>query len=392
MIAATKRTSVNRNIKLLYWFNFLTDFRLYGPFAIIYFSEIAGSYVLGMGIFSLTQLTSAFFELPTGVLSDRIGRRKTIILGAVFSSTAILCYAAAPGAIILFLGGFMEGIARSLYSGNNAAMLFDTLAEEDNESSYHHYFGRMSAMYQVALGIAALLGGLVGVYSLNLVMWLSLPPQLCALGLSFWFVEPKRTENKKTGSLHHLFEAVAHMRKNPRLMWLTVAQSVSFGFGEAKFQFTSAFFLTLWPLWAIGLLRSVANALAATGFWIAGHVIDRFQHLRVIIFCGVAGNFFNLVGVLLANMFSPLIIVAPSVLYGLSTTARNHLFQQNFTDEQRATLGSIVSLLGSVVFAFAAFLIGWLADSYGAQAAMVIAIIIQALVIPIYVILFRSSE
>jgi MFS family permease len=382
---------VKRNITLLYWFNFLTDFRLYGPFAIIYFSEIAGSYVLGMAVFSITQLTSAFFELPTGVLSDRIGRRKTIILGAFFSSAAILCYAIAPGAAILFLGGFMEGIARSLYSGNNAAMLYDTLAEEDDEASYHHYFGRMSSMYQIALGIAALLGGVVGIYSLNLVMWLSLPPQLGALLLSFWFVEPDRTEDRDTSSSQHLQKALGHIRDNPRLLWLTVAQSISFGFGEAKFQFTSAFFISLWPLWAIGLLKSAGNALAAIGFWIAGHVIDRFQNLRVIIFCGVTGQAFNLVGVLLANIFSPIIITAPSILFGLSTTARNHLFQQSFTDEQRATLGSIVSFAGSIVFALAAFLIGTLADNYGAQIAMITAILIQALVIPIYIILFRTG-
>lgn len=71
------------NIKLLSWFNFLLDFRFYAPVAIIYFSQVTGSYVLGMAVFSVTFISSALFEVPTGIYSDMIGRKKNLCLGSI---------------------------------------------------------------------------------------------------------------------------------------------------------------------------------------------------------------------------------------------------------------------------------------------------------------------
>jgi hypothetical protein len=57
------------NIRLLAWFNFCLDFRLYAPVAILYFSDVAGSFTLGMSVFSAIMLSGALLEVPTGVFS-----------------------------------------------------------------------------------------------------------------------------------------------------------------------------------------------------------------------------------------------------------------------------------------------------------------------------------
>jgi len=73
---------VRRNIRLLALFNFLLDFRLYAPIMVIYFEQITHSYTLAMSVLAATMLASAALELPTGIFSDRVGRRTTIIAGA----------------------------------------------------------------------------------------------------------------------------------------------------------------------------------------------------------------------------------------------------------------------------------------------------------------------
>ena len=75
---------MNRNIKLLTWFNFFTDFKLYAPVAIIYFSQVSGSFALGMAVFSIATVSSAFFEIPTGIFSDMIGRKKNSYIRGIF--------------------------------------------------------------------------------------------------------------------------------------------------------------------------------------------------------------------------------------------------------------------------------------------------------------------
>src|SRR3989337_2386543 len=96
---ALRRTRYNhfmtiaRNIKLFYFLNFFTDFVFFAPVAIIYFAKVTGSYALGMSIFSIAYISSAIFEIPTGVVSDIFGRRLTVIFGALASVFCIVLYA-----------------------------------------------------------------------------------------------------------------------------------------------------------------------------------------------------------------------------------------------------------------------------------------------------------
>lgn len=76
---------IERNIPLLKLFNLLLDFRFYAPIAIIFFTKVTGSFALGMSIFSAVMLTQTIFEVPMGMVSDYVGRKKTIIIGSLFS-------------------------------------------------------------------------------------------------------------------------------------------------------------------------------------------------------------------------------------------------------------------------------------------------------------------
>ena len=138
------------NIKIFTWFNFFTDFKLYAPVAIIYFSHVSGSFALGMSVFSIAMISSALFEIPTGVFSDRIGRRKTMILGATAAVLSAIFYAIGLSFWILAVGAVFEGLSRSFYSGNNDALLHDTLAETHENHGYALCLATMSYIFQIA--------------------------------------------------------------------------------------------------------------------------------------------------------------------------------------------------------------------------------------------------
>jgi MFS family permease len=106
--------SVSRNVRLLGWFNFLGDCRLYGPLVVIYFAQVTGSYGAATSLLALKMLSSAAFDVPTGVLSDRLGRRGTLTAGAVVMVAAHIGYASASGYGLL-VGAVLEGLARSAF-------------------------------------------------------------------------------------------------------------------------------------------------------------------------------------------------------------------------------------------------------------------------------------
>jgi len=143
--------SLSRNIKLFEWHEFFVNFVLWAPLAIIYFSKVTGSYALGLSVFSVVQLSAAIFELPTGILSDFVGRRKTMILGAIAYVFAFVLYAVGQFYWVLILGAILEGLARSFYSGNNEALLYDSLKEENRTDELPTVLGKIGSMSQWGL-------------------------------------------------------------------------------------------------------------------------------------------------------------------------------------------------------------------------------------------------
>ncbi len=375
---------VKRNIRLLAWFNFFLDFRLYAPVAILYFTKVTNSFAFGMSIFSVVMVSSALMELPTGILSDRIGRKQTLLCGAVASAFAIVFYAVGGIYAMLFIGAILEGTSRAFFSGNNEALLYDTLAEDNQANAYQEIYGKVSSTSQVALAISAILGGIIASASYSGVMWLSLIPQVLNIGLAFSLVEPRIHRPIETNPYQHLQSSFRNIVRNPKLRTLSIASSLSFAIGETAFQFRPAFIEMLIPTWAIGVPRTLSNIGAAFSFYFAGGLIRRFGEFRLLIGGMFLSQLTHLGSLLVFSPLSPVLMSATSLFFGVNTVSVNGLMQSEFTSEQRATMGSISSFGGSLLFAVASFGIGALADRVGVVNALMITTLLGFIPIWLY--------
>jgi len=365
---------VARTIRLLSWFNFFGDFRLYAPVAILYYAQVSGSFAAGMSVFSATMLASVLLELPTGVLSDWMGRKKTMVLGSVLAVLSVACYAAASGIWLLIVGAVLEGAARAFFSGNNNALLFDSLKDDGREDRLHDFLGTLGAYGQFALAVSALLGSLIAQDSFRLVMAASVAPQAAALVLSLLVPEPVRRERADGPGPFRLFaEAVRRFFGNRRILAVGGANMVSNALGEACYQFSSAFIATLWPVWAIGIARTLSNFGAAVSFKLSGRLIDRFKELPLLVAARLYGRVAHGIAVALPTVASPVIISSSSLFFGVSVVAGENVLQKEFSDGERATMGSIGAMGESILIAAFAPLLGLLADAVGAAMALLAA-------------------
>lgn len=363
---------IARNIRILSWLNFCTDFVFFAPVAILYFAHVTGSYALGMSIFSLAYVSSAIFEIPTGIVSDLVGRKKTTILGAASSVLCVALYAAGGSYWWLAFGALLQGLSRAFYSGNNDALLHDTLRETGKENEYHTYLGKTSSMFQIALAIASVMGGFMASRSFAFVMWASVIPQIGALVIATQLVEPSIISRVNSNVFSHLSESLLHFRQNYRLRLLTFASAMRFGLGESGYFLRSAFISTLWPLWAIGAISALSNVGAAWSYFYGGKLIDRFKPLRVLNFEVISTRVVNLVALLFPSIVSPALMGTSSLTFGVGWVALGSLLQKEFTQAQRATMGSINTLAGNLAFGVFSVILGVLADWHGARTALIV--------------------
>lgn len=384
--------SLHKNIRLLSWFNFFSDFRLYAPIAIIYFAKVTHSYTLGVSIFSLTMLAAAILELPTGIFSDYIGRKNTVVAGALASVVSVIFYAIGLHFWILAVGAVFEGLARSFFSGNNEALLHDSLVEVGKKDEYHVHLGKTSSWDQIGLGAAAILGGILAAWSFGLVMWVSVIPQIVCLFISFNLTNPKVFERGKTNIYAHLKESLYLLMHNKSLRLVSLADIARNGMGESAYQFQAAFYNTVLPLWAIGMVKVLSNTFAAASFHFSGKILNKFDKAAVLLYTNIYSRVINTIALVVPTPVSPFLMTTTSLSFGMTSVARSSLMQREFTNEQRATMGSLNSLGGSIFFAIFSFGIGFVADKLGPAKSLLLVQVCMLPIIWIYWKLFHHEK
>jgi MFS family permease len=378
--------SLQRNIKLLKWFNFCNDFRLYDAVAAVYFAQVTGSYTLGLSVFSISTISSSVFEVPTGIFSDLLGRKMTMVLGAISSTLSIIFFAIGGSFATLAVGALFGGLSQALFSGNNDALLYDTLKEAQREKDFASVQSQTSSMFQFALATSALFGSLVlGLESFKWVFWISVIPQALSIFLASQFIEPKRHSDKvETNIFGHLKDAFLAIKENYKLRLLSMAQIIDRGLGEAIHQFTPTFIATLWPVWAIGLARVMSHIFAATGVRISGRFIKKIGEIKLLILSNIPSYIVGLLAIIFPTSATPLINSATSFPSGLGWVALSSLQQKEFTDKQRATIASLNSLGASLLFGISIYALGFVADKIGTRYALLGAQILYATVLILY--------
>jgi hypothetical protein len=95
-------------------------------------------------------------------------------------------------------------------------------------------------------------------------------------------------------------------------------------------------------------------------------------------------NGIKLMALGLNNIVSPFLYCLLNLGYGSSSTAQNKLMQDEFTDKQRATMGSIVSFFGNMLFGILSIAVGFLADNISAVSVLYILMIPEIFIISTY--------
>jgi MFS family permease len=150
------RPHLNRDIKL-----FLSATLLYG-FSFSIWELFFNFYILSLGITSdklglirsATPLAALVLGLPLGLLSDRIGRRKSMLLGlgTCFAGMFLQIQLSQPWLIFLF--GLLQGAGLMLYQVSQPPFIMAASRKENQAMVFSLNFGLVT--------LAAMIGNLVG--------------------------------------------------------------------------------------------------------------------------------------------------------------------------------------------------------------------------------------
>ena len=110
---------------------------------------------------------------------------------------------------------------------------------------------------------------------------------------------------------------------------------------------------------------------ASISYWYSGKIIKKFGEYNILIAANMYTRIANFISYGIPTFISPILMASSSIFFGATSVAKNALMQKEYTQEQRATLGSLNSFIGNLFFGIFAPLLGLIADAYGPAKALI---------------------
>lgn len=370
---------IENNIKYLHWYSFWENFILFYPVKILFFAEVCGNLVEAMSLFAIQNLSITLLEIPTGCLSDKWGRKWVCRAGAAVMLFSFILYAFAGSYLVLAIASVLNGLSWALASGNNRALLYDSMVQIGRKKDYHQEVSKNISLEQLSLAISSLMGMVFVFISLRAVMFASIVPAIIAFAITLKLEEVKKSYDDEKTSLVHIFNSIRYLLKHKRLRGISLAETLHYGLNEAAFDFNAVFFKQFVPEWSLGIFRSIGHFANSLGNYLSFFFAKHLGLNLTILLGACLDNFINIISVLAASVWSPIIKIISTFSSGIKEPAVETLFQNDCSEQERATILSIISLFSSLFYSLCAVLIGMLADMTSPFTAMLWAYVLALL-------------
>ena len=151
-------------------YGFLKNLRLFEPFLILFFLENNLNFLQIGVLYSIREITRNILEIPAGIISDSLGRKKTMVFSFGFYIISFVIFFMAGGYSIFILAMIIYALGDAFRTGTHKAMIFDYLKIKGWEDQKVYYYGHTRSWSQFGSAISALIAGVLVFYSGNYKM------------------------------------------------------------------------------------------------------------------------------------------------------------------------------------------------------------------------------
>lgn len=314
----------------------------------------------------IAEATAAFTKVFSGALSDRLGRRKPLLLfGYSLAALTKPVFPLAHSIGWVMFARFTDRVGKGIRGAPRDALVADITAPEQRGAAY----GLRQALDSVGALLGPLLAiGLLALWhdDLQLAMWVAVVPAFVTVLILWRFVQ-EPAQHELAGRAPPTWRDA---RRLPARFWGVSALGGVFTLAR----FSEAFLLLRgqdagMSLTEVPAVLVAMNLVYALGAYPAGWLSDRFEARRLL-FAGLAVLVAS--DLLLARAGSPAGVFAGALAWGLHMALTQGLFNKLVADTAPADLrGSafgVFNLLSGVAVLLASVVAGALWSRVGPQA------------------------
>ena len=393
------------------FYGFFKNLRFFDAFLILFFLEKGLSFLEIGVLYAVREIAIIILEIPSGIVADALGRRKTLIASFFVYILSFILFYASQSYWLLIVAMFLFAFGDAFRTGVHKAMIFQYLKINGWQAQKTAYYGHTRSWSQMGSAVSALLAGIIVFYSGNyrIIFLVSTIPYLIDMGLIYSY--PKSLEGEKkifsANTISTRFTSViqAIIKTFKQIVYLKTLSNLSLYTGYYRavkdyIQPLLKYFALSIPAFAyLNDDKKTAIIIGIFYFFIYG--ITAFasrqsgNYLKLFRWPGTAMNRTILIGFTIGivtglTFYIHFYIIAILgflviiVIENLRKPIGIALIADLTKDEAMATSLSVESQAKSVFAAIIAPLLGWLADLFGPGIAIAAITVFLLFLFPLY--------
>lgn len=317
-------------------------------------------------------------QLPSVMIADFIGKRKTIILGNFFLIFYILILMFLPGAFSIILAFLFYAFGYSLKLNSESNLLYDSVSTRGGDGIYTKLDGRGASLYSILEGMASFVAGFLFVMNNYIPLIICLMFLIISTILSFFFKDiyaVKEREKKSVkativeygGELKQAFKFIFH---SERMKAFILFQVVFYGFIRIMMTYQSDLLVNIGiPEEEFSMIYAMLTVIGGLSMNLTRPLEKRYRnktltvlsisHIMACVVIGVISSFFVGKGII------PIILILLAV-QKIATSIWEILeykYLKNFTNEySRVKISFAYEMVGALGASICSFVGGLLLD------------------------------
>jgi len=358
-MTSPNHNALTRNITLYRWLRFLRSLLFWQAIWFLYYQEVlsAADAIL---LYALTDIATTVLEVPSGYMSDRLGRRVTLMASAVTGLICAILLVFGDTFLIFAIATMLFGASTAFSSGTDEAILYESLAATGREAELEHQEIVAWRYSFTAYALSAIVGGALAMIDMKLAYVAVVFAFIGLCWITWRMVEPPHNTRSATKSEMVRLRHVLGNVRNPVLMWFFALSVALYAFSHLPFVFGQPFILE--TLDTIGIAASAPLVSGTmTALMMGLSVVVSLVAIKMRTALGlpvlILAAFALQVGIsgtmaVTDSAFVFIVLMLRMVPDALTRPFILGRIQPLMADDSRATWLSLQSFVGRLIFAF----------------------------------------
>jgi MFS family permease len=308
--------------------------------------------------------------IPAGVIADKFGRKKVLVVNSVFFFLGWTLYYFSNSFYEFLLCEIFLGLSASMWSASGTAFFYDSVKQIGKEKQFKKLYGNVVSINYTLWGLSALIGSYITSPDFRNVFLFTGLSCFIAFLITLTFKEPKGYGAEKN-YLKHLKDTAFFVAKNSRVKLFILCSSIVFAISLIGVMLYQPYLNSIkLPLVYFGAVYFIMEIFAAFGSNIANklEIYLGEKKILIILLALMALSFFGMakITLLIGIIFPILMYFASGIFEPVITDYINKLVKSY----HRATVMAINSLVTEFIATVISPFFGYFADIWSLGTAM----------------------